>query len=208
MVEQFIEHSIGFLQTLPWWGVLIFCFLNSYVENVFPPSPSDVLLVFIGTLVGVGVVDFSSALVAATLGSTLGFMTMFRLGQRVDRSVVESGRYRFIPVSAIHTVEKWFRRWGYMVIIVNRFLSGTRAVVAFLAGMSEMAFTPSSIYSALSSAVWNAIILIAGMQLGKNWRDLDHLLAEYSTAVFVVLCCVALFAGIRWYMKRSDKTAS
>ncbi len=199
MTEQIVEQTIAFLQTLPWWGVLLFTFANAYIENIFPPSPSDVLLVFIGTMVGMGIVDFGSTLAVTTLGSILGFMTMFQFGRRVDRKVVDSGRYRFIPVDAIRKVEQWFQRWGYLVIVVNRFLSGTRAVVAFLAGMSEMQFVPSTVYSAISACIWNALIIYAGMQLGKNWRDLDHYLTQYSTVVLsILILLVALFFVRKW----------
>lgn len=205
MTEHLIDSLISFLQALPWWGVLLFAFANSYIENVFPPSPSDVLLVFIGSMVGLGLVDFGSALVWSTLGSILGFMTMFRIGQSVDRGLVESGKYRFIPVDAIHKVEQWFRKWGYVVIVVNRFLSGTRAVIAFLAGMSEMRFTPSIIYCGLSALVWNALILAAGMALGKNWRDLDRYLTEYSTAVGILLVLIAVAYAVRWILQRRSQ---
>ncbi len=207
MTEQLIEQLIGVLQTLPWWGVLLFTFGISFVENIFPPSPSDVILVFIGSMIGLGIVDFPTTLVSATLGSIVGFATMFRLGRRVDRTVVESGRYRFVPQGAIHKVEAWFNRWGYWVIVVNRFLSGTRAVIAFLAGMSSMSLQKSVIYAGLSAALWNALILIAGMQLGKNWRQLDHYLTQYSTAVLVLLASVVVFFLVRKALSRS-KTSS
>jgi membrane protein DedA with SNARE-associated domain len=201
MTERIITDLIGFVQTLPWWGVLLITFLNAYVENIFPPSPSDVILVFIGTMVGVGIIDFPSTTIAATLGSTLGFMTMFQIGRRVDRRVVESGKYRFIPVDTVHKVEAWFRRWGYFVIVVNRFLSGTRAVVAFLAGMSKMHYQKSTMLSCVSALVWNSLILFAGMQLGKNWHDIEPIFETYSTAVITMLCLLTALYFLRKYFK-------
>ncbi len=201
MPEHFIDTLIQTLQGLPFWGIVLFSFLNAYVENIFPPAPSDVLLVFIGSMVGVGLIDFPSALISSTAGSVLGFITMFRIGRRVDRSVVLSGRYRFIPVDAIHTVESWFKRWGMYVIIVNRFLAGTRAVVAFLAGMSEMPFGLTTITSAISALVWNFIILLAGMQLGKNWREIEHYLTQYSTVVGILILIACAIGLVRWYLR-------
>ena len=47
-----IETLVTFFQGLPPTGVLALTFGIAYIENLFPPSPSDVLLVFIGTIVG------------------------------------------------------------------------------------------------------------------------------------------------------------
>ncbi len=206
MSEHDLEVVIAWMQQLPYWALTAFCFANAYVENIFPPSPSDVFLVFIGTLVGVGVIDFPTALVSSTAGSILGFDTMFLIGRRVDRSVVESGRCRFIPVNAVHKVEQWFRRWGYAVIVVNRFLSGTRAVIAFLAGMSAMRLSPSLLYCGISALFWNGLILFAGQQLGKNWRLLDQYLRTYSTIVTLLLIGLVLMFVVTRVISAKRKT--
>ena len=72
-----VEKTIVWLQHLSPLGVMVAIFLIAYIENIFPPSPSDVLLVFAGTLIGLGTVGFVPALIVATLGSTLGFMTAY-----------------------------------------------------------------------------------------------------------------------------------
>src|SRR6266511_2531951 len=74
---DFMEQAISWLQTLPPVGVLAVMFLIAYIENIFPPSPSDAALVFAGTLIGIGVIGFAPALIVATLGSVLGFMTAY-----------------------------------------------------------------------------------------------------------------------------------
>ena len=187
MNEEILQGIINYLTQLPWWGILLFTVLNSYVENIFPPAPSDVILVFIGTLCGIGIVDFPSLLLAATIGSALGFVSMFLVGSKVDKSLVMSGRYRFIPANAVLKTENWFRKWGYFVIVANRFLSGTRAVVSFLAGMSHMKLVPATILSSISALLWNGIILYAGMKLGQNWHNVNDYLRLYGTIVTSVL---------------------
>src|SRR5215510_15434474 len=89
---DFLARAISWLQSLPPLGVLALMFFIAYIENIFPPSPSDVILVFAGTLIGIGVVGFAPALVVATLGSTLGFMTAYVLGRYFEQHFV-SGRY-------------------------------------------------------------------------------------------------------------------
>ncbi|MFN4769626.1 MAG: DedA family protein [Candidatus Kapaibacterium sp.] len=202
MPDLSVEHIIALLQSFPWWGVLLLTFANSYIENILPISPSDVILVFIGTLVGVGIVDFPSTLLWSTAGSSLGFLTMFRVGRSLDRRVVESGKYRFVPVATLRTVESWFIRYGYAVIVINRFLSGTRAVISVLAGMSNLQTLRSTVACTLSALVWNALILYAGMSLGKNWRVVETYMIGYSRAIGVLTALILVALALRKFISQ------
>jgi len=199
---DFLERAISWLQSLSPVGVLALMFFIAYIENIFPPSPSDVALVFAGTLVGIGVVGFAPALTMATLGSTLGFMTAYVLGRYFEQHFI-SGRYhRYLPVNAIHQVERLFNRFGYGVIVANRFLAGTRAIVSFFAGMSKMNMLATTLLSAVSAALWNSILLYLGMIFADNWRVAAQYLAVYSkVATVVVVAALALFLW-RFFRKR------
>lgn len=194
-----LDSAIEFLQTLPWWGVLLFAFLLPLIENIFPPSPSDVLLVFIGTLVGLGTVGLPETIVLAAIGSTIGFIIMFRAGQTLDRSVIESGKYKFIPTDTIHKAEHWFQKYGYAIIIANRFLSGTRAVISLFAGMSQLNFAKTTVLSFVSSLLWNGIIIYLGMILGKNWRQVEDYMTTYGSIITIVVGVVVAIFLIRFF---------
>ena len=202
-MEQ-IESIINYLQSLSPLGVLGVIFLVCYIENVFPPSPSDVLLVFAGTLIGVGTIGFFPALAASTLGGTLGFMTAYGAGRYFERKVTAGKFSRFIPTNALQQVEKLFQRYGYAAIIANRFLAGTRAVVSFFAGMSRMNLTLTTLLCAISAVVWNALLLYAGKALANNWKRAVEYLAIYSKVATTVVLIVA--AILIWLYIRRRRT--
>jgi len=200
MVDQFIS----WLQELSPIAVLALMFSIAYIENLFPPSPSDVLLVFVGTLVGIGTVDYWSSLAVATLGSTTGFMTAYLLGRYFEEHVMTGRFSRFLPVNAIHQLEGLFNRYGYGVIVVNRFLAGTRAVVSFFAGMSKMHLGATTVLCAISAAAWNGLLLYLGVVFAKNWRNVTEYLQIYSTvATIAVTCIIILFFVLYFRRKRS-----
>ena len=201
-----VEKTIFWLQQLSPFGVMVAIFLIAYVENIFPPSPSDVLLVFAGTLIGIGTVGFVPSLLVATLGSTLGFVTAYAMGRYFEKEVIEGHFSRWLPVDTFSKVEALFRKYGYGVIIANRFLAGTRAIVSFFAGMSRMNFVPTTLLCALSAMVWNALLLWLGKSLGSNWRQAGNYLATYSTIVTIILIAIAAIFLARWLMKKR-KTA-
>jgi membrane protein DedA with SNARE-associated domain len=201
---ELMDQAILWLQQLPPAGVLTLMFLIAYIENIFPPSPSDVLLVFAGTLIGVGAIGFAPALVSATLGSTLGFMTAYVLGRYFEQHVV-SGRFsRYLPANAIHQVEWLFRRFGYGVIVANRFLAGTRAIVSFFAGMSKMNLTVTTLLCAISAAVWNSLLLYLGMIFANKWRVAAEYLALYSKVVSVIVIAALVIFLWRFFRKRRN----
>ncbi|MBO0725519.1 MAG: DedA family protein [Blastocatellia bacterium] len=197
-----MEQAFLWLKTLSPVVVLVMVFFIAYIENIFPPSPSDMLLVVAGTLIGGGKISFAPALTMATLGSVLGFMTAYVFGRYFEQHFV-SGRYhRYLPVNGIHQVERLFNRFGYGVIVANRFLAGTRAIVSVFAGMSKMNLLATTLLSAVSAALWNSILLYLGIVFADNYRAAERYLATYSkiaTAVFVVAVILFLW---RFFRKR------
>ena len=202
---NFVEQGIGWLQQLsPFW-VLAFMFFVAYIENVFPPSPSDVFLIFAGTMIGVGTVGFASSLLVATLGSTLGFLTAYLVGRYFQSSIVDGRFSRWLPVNTIQQVEGLFQKYGYGVIVANRFLAGTRAIVSFFAGMSKMNLPVTTALCAVSALAWNAMLLYLGKIFAGNWRQAVEYLEAYSKAATVIV--IIVLALIIWRFYKTRKTA-
>jgi LPXTG-motif cell wall-anchored protein len=202
---ELVDQFISWLQQLPPLGVLALIFFIAYIENIFPPAPSDMLVVFGGTLIGV-VIGFIPGLIAATLGSTLGFITAYLLGRYFEQHVVAGRFSRFLPVSTIHQVERLFRRYGYGVIIANRFLAGTRAVVSFFAGMSKMSLPVTTLLCAISAALWNTLLLSLGMVFARNWRTAAEYIQIYSTVVSLVIGAALLILIFIYFRRRRNST--
>lgn len=199
-----MEALVTYLEQIsPLW---VYCaiFLVAYIENIFPPSPSDVLIVAGGYLVGIGHINFLETLLIATVGSTTGFMTMYKIGDWFGIKIIETGKMKFLPLESIHKVEAWFRRYGYWLIIVNRFLSGTRAVVGFFAGMSEVKFWPTAGLCFVSALLWNGILIYIGTLLGENWDTIGLYLTAYSQIVIVILVTGILISTIIWYHRKEE----
>jgi membrane protein DedA with SNARE-associated domain len=203
-----LEDIIKFFQdtNLPAIYLMLFALVITYVENIFPPSPSDAILLFLGTLIGMDKVDFLPMLILSTMGSTLGFMTMFWLGRNVGHKIIEQRKFKFITPETIEKPRLWFDKYGYWVIVINRFLSGTRAVISFIAGLSDLRYLHSVIFCTISSIIWNFIILYLGMSFTDNWREVDKFLDIYGRVVMIIIILVALFFVIRYFIrKKKDK---
>ena len=198
-----MEELIQRLSTLdPFWVYLTVGGI-AFLENVLPPFPSDVVVVFAGSLVGIGAIDFWWTLLFTTIGSTLGFMVMYKVGDWFGMKILETGRLKFIPKENVHKVEGWFRKYGYVIIVANRFLSGTRSVVSFFAGMSELKLPMTTVLCFLSALVWNFILLFAGQKLGQNWKVVFFYMETYSKAVTGIVLIVIILLVARFVYKKS-----
>jgi len=203
MFEEEIKSVINFLlsESFPPIILLLFTFFIAFLENVFPPSPSDVILIFLGTLVGIQKIDFVSTLLFATAGSAFGFSLMFWIGRHFGVKIIETNKLKFIKLESIEKSRRWFNKWGYFIIIINRFLSGTRAVISFFAGMSHLKFFLTILFAFLGSLIWNSILILLGKFLGEtiavnymNWFAL-------GTIILVIL--ITLFFIIKYLVKKN-----
>lgn len=198
-MEQFIDNLI---LLNPFWIYLI-AFVIAYIENIFPPFPSDVVLVAAGYLCAAGRVDFWMVLMLSTIGSASGFLTMYKVGAWFGLQVLDTKRFKFIRVSQIQKVESWFNKYGYFVIVVNRFLAGTRAVISFFTGISKLPLWKTMLLASISSLVWNTILLFAGKQLGSNWSLIASFLETYGQIVTIItILFVLLVLGRHYYRRR------
>lgn len=187
-----MEQIVSYLSTIDMGYVYVAIFLIAFIENLFPPFPSDVLVVFGGSLIAIGKGHVVLTLLFGTTGSTLGFMTMYWIGKSVGNTYLETGRVKFVSVALISKIETWFQRYGYWIIIANRFLAGTRAAVSFCAGASEMDLTKTTILSTVSALFWNGLLVYFGVLLGENWRSIGNYLSTYSLVVSIVIAAACL----------------
>lgn len=201
------EEILHQISTFPPIWIYITMFLFAFVENVFPPSPSDFVILIGGTLIGTGDLSFILSLIFATLGSIIGFMLMFFIGSTVDKKLIHPGRFKYIPVNTIDKVETWFRKYGYFVIVANRFMPGTRAVISFFAGISNLDPKRTTALCLVSALVWNFLMLYLGFIFGDNIDKVDRYLKAYSNIVIVVTAVIILFFVVRLFFRKRKPVA-
>ncbi len=203
MVEDILKYIS---ELTPFW-IYVALFFFSFIENVFPPSPSDLVVVIGGSLIAEGTIHFIPTLLLTTIGSVVGFMTLFIIGSQLDKKVVHAGKIKFISIESVDKVEGWFLKYGYYIILANRFLPGTRSVISFFAGLSKLDAKRTTILCAISAIVWNAIIIYLGMIFGYNIKKVDYLISTYNNIAIIVTIVVILFFVIRFFIQKKKKTS-
>lgn len=200
-----VEDIISFLQQINPILIYLAVFGIAFIENIFPPFPSDVIVAFSGALAAVSDISLSLVIIFAVTGSTTGFIVMYFIGKFAGDKILEVGKIKFISPEAIFTVERWFQKYGYWLIVANRFLAGTRAIISFFAGMSELDLKRTAILSAISSLIWNLILIFVGFYVGHNLSKISEYITTYNKIVFGIIILVALIYLIKFLIKRNAK---
>lgn len=201
-----LDGFLNFLNSLPDYMIYLLLGLSAFVENIFPPIPGDTVTAFGAFLVGTQRLNFLCVYLSTTIGSLLGFMSLFWIGTLLDRRFFMERDYRFFKARDIMRAEEWFRRFGYLIILLNRFFPGIRSAIAIAGGISKLKTLRAASLALISCALWNLIWIAFGYFLGSNWetvRDrMDYIMARYSLAIFILIGLIVLFLVVKRLIKR------
>ncbi len=201
-----VESAIAWLQHADPYAVYLFLFLIAFLENVIPPIPGDVPIAFIGYLIYEhGGITFVSALLWATLGSSAGFMLVYALSSSLGLKLYAEGEnavqhrlsksvHRFFPPSDMDLLRQKFAAHGYLAVLANRFLFGSRAVISVMAGLMHLRAFFVLLAALASALVWNTLLLAGGFFLGSNWQDIGEYVALYSLPVSIVFILAVVYS--------------
>lgn len=173
-------------------------------ENLFPPIPSEVVLPLAGFLVGQGDLNFWGALVAATVGSVVGAFVLYALGRWGGRRLVlRYGSWLRVDKESLDRAEGWFRRYGDALVLLARVVPLARSIVSIPAGTAEMPLVRFVALTSIGSAIWNALLIGAGVALGANWEVVQNWVGSYSNVVLILAAVGAAAYLLLRHFRRS-----
>lgn len=170
------------------------------LENLFPPIPSEVILPFAGFRAERGQLSLVLAWVAATVGALVGALVLYAIGAWVgsERLHALAGQRWFVVLSQkdYERGERFFERHGGKIVLFGRCVPLVRSVVSVPAGVARMPLGRFCLYTAAGSAVWNALFIGIGYQLGQNYHRVAGWVAPITSAVIAAF--VAWVAWLTW----------
>jgi len=201
-MEQWI---ISLMSQFGYFGV----FFLIFIENMFPPIPSEVILAFGGFTTTVPAYNMTiiGVIGSATLGSVLGAILLYWIGftfnvDVIERFIAKWGHLLRLKVEDIEKADRWFKKRGILTVFVCRMIPVLRSLISIPAGMSKMKFRTFLVFTVLGTLIWNTLLVYAGAALGANWRSVLAVLTTYQDLTLVVL--VTLFViGVIWLLRKS-----
>ena len=196
-VVRLIEQS-GYL------GVAFLMFL----ETVFPPIPSEVIMSVTGIAAAQGKLSLPWAIAAGTagamLGNTLWYLAARALGHdRLRPFVQRYGKWLTVSWKEVERAHDWFDRHGVAIVLIGRVMPTIRSLISIPAGLLDMRFRNFVVASTIGTALWTSLLAIAGYKLQQNVSEVQQFVGPASNAILVVLA-IGYFWRLWTHRHQSD----
>lgn len=189
-------HSWGYL------GIAVLMFL----ENVFPPIPSEVIMSVSGVMVAQGRFDFWTLVAVAVAGTTLGNWVWYWIGRwfgyaRLKPLIDRYGRWLTLDWDEVEKLHDWFLKYGSGIVFVFRFVPIARTMVSLPAGMVRMSQVKFLIWTAAGSTIWISAIAGAGNWFGKQFAEVDRFIGPVVVLAIGSIVVLYIYRVITWKPK-------
>ncbi len=202
------EFIISMMNQFGYIGV----FLLIAIENIFPPIPSEVILLFGGFMTTYSKLNIVLMIIFATLGSIIGAIVLYYIGKILNKDRLKKiisgkiGKILRLKNSDIDKADQWFDTKGNKTVFFCRFIPIVRSLISIPAGMSEMPMGKFLLYTTVGSLIWNTVLIILGAIVGENWTSILNIFDTYSHMVAILLILIfVVFIYIFYKKKKKTK---
>lgn len=192
---QLVETIIN---RIGYTGVALLVFL----ENVFPPIPSEAVIPFAGFAAKRGELNFVGVVIAGTIGSTLGALPLYYLGRylseaRIRAFFADYGNYVGIQPNDIDRAHEWLENHGNLAVFICRLIPGLRSVISISAGIVGMNLAPFLLWTTIGTGAWTLLLTAIGFSLGANYAAIQPYMDIIGWIVFLSIAGYLAFRAIR-----------
>jgi len=170
-----------------------------FLENLFPPIPSEVVLPLAGFAAAQGSFTVVEAVLWSTAGSVAGALVLYGIGAALGtrRLAAIAERMPLMDADDVHRADAWFHKRGPLAVFFGRLVPGVRSLISIPAGVTRMPLLLFTLLTTVGSALWNIALVGAGYLLGSQWTRVETYVGPVGTVV------LALAAGLfAWFLVR------
>ena len=166
-------------------------FLLMFLENVFPPIPSELIMPFAGYAAAKGDINLIGAVFAGSAGSLLGALAWYGVGywlgaERLKRAAKRYGRWLTISEADVDRAQRWFDRYGDIAVCIGRLIPAVRSVISVPAGIARLGLRRFLFWSSVGTVAWTGLLTGLGYLLGKRFTEVDAWLQPVSLTIFAI----------------------
>ena len=205
MSQWLAEWIPNIMNQLGYWGIGLLMFL----ENLFPPIPSELIMPLAGFTVFKGQMDFILVIIAGVVGTILGAFPWYYIGKFISEEHLEHladkyGKWISVTSKDIKKANNWFNEHGGKAVFFCRLVPGVRTLISLPAGINNMPLIPFTIYSTLGTTIWVTFLTFLGYKLGDHYELVDQYLGPVSKIVLAIIVISFILWVVRKQMRRSS----
>ena len=201
------EIIVNVMNQFGYFGI----FLLVVVENIFPPIPSEFILIFGGVLTTYTSLEVSFVVLYATLGSLVGAYILYIVGALLNKDrllkLVNSkmGRALSLKEEDVLKADNFFADRGSRTVLFCRFVPIVRSLISIPAGMSSMPIIKFTIYTIIGTVIWNIVLVGVGSIVGNNWTNVVSFFGKYSFVVKIVLVLIICYFIFKLFTRKKSE---
>lgn len=179
-----------------------------FLENVFPPIPSELILPLAGFFSRTGALWLPLAILAATIGSLAGAYVLYAIGTALDEArlsrILSSKPARMLGFEEtdVRAAFGWFETKGQKTILICRCIPVVRSLISIPAGMSRMGLGRFSLMTFVGSLAWNTVLCGLGYWAGGAWQQAASGAASVIDIMTYVVITAFGVAALVWFCRR------
>jgi len=211
LVQQLPQWIGAAVEANPWLGYGAI-FAAMFLENIFPPIPSELIMPLGGFYVHQGQLHLIPVVLAGLLGTVLGTLPWYWIGRLINEERLEQwlnryGRWIGVSTKELQRSRNWFARFGTALVFWGRLLPGVRTLVSVPAGIELMPMAPFLLWTTAGSFIWTLALTLAGLGLGEGYTNVEHWIEPVSKVVKVILvlggAAFVAWLGLRIWKRRN-----
>ena len=176
------------------------------IALVMVVAAPELVMPFAGFLVARGDFSFVGIMLAGAFGAMLGQVGIYWAARALGEARIRKflGRHRWLLVSErdLERTLQIFDRYETLVVLLGRAVPTVRSLISVPAGIKPMPLTRFLLLTAAGTALWNALLLYAGMLVGRNWALVVGILETYQTIIVVLLALGFAVLSLRRFKSR------
>ena len=151
----------------------------------------DLACIGAGLLAAKGLMSYGAAAFASFLGIFVGDLLLFAAGRFIGRPALRRPPLRwFFKEQAIKDSSEWFSERGPVVILLSRFVPGSRLPTYFTAGMLHTSFWKFLGFFFIAGVLWAPLLVWLAMVVGGRLLTLMEDYKVYTIGAVVAVVFV------------------
>lgn len=198
-----MDMITGWVTAAGYWGVFGLMFL----ENLFPPIPSELIMPFAGFAAARGQLSVTLVILAGIAGTIVGNMFWYELARaigtaRTKRICERFGKWIGVRAEDLDKAEETLRRWGPLAVFLGRIMPGIRTVISIPAGLIEMPRFTFYAWTTVGTAIWVGALTIVGYILEEGYNRLEPWIDPIGKGLIVLVGVLFLIQIFRIWRRK------
>jgi membrane protein DedA with SNARE-associated domain len=177
--------------------------LLMFLENVFPPIPSELVMPAAGYASSAGRLSLPLVIVSGAIGSVAGNLFWYSVGRWIGGARLKTwadryGRWLTLLAEDVDWIENWFKQHCGKAVLVGQIIPSVITLISVPAGTFRMSPRRFLLFAAVGTTIWTSGLALAGYNLGEKFDNVGSYMNPITNAVMAILVLTYIYRVVTW----------